>query len=71
MESRFAFMCCSKWNHGNTTALALKAEKENTTAQKEVEELRRCNGPLKRMHTGDLDITGCVSLVIQVMAQVV
>jgi hypothetical protein len=29
------------------------------------------NGPLKRMHTGDLDITGCVSLVMQVMAQVV
>jgi hypothetical protein len=29
------------------------------------------NGPLKRMHTGDLDITGCVSLVMQVIALVV
>ncbi len=29
------------------------------------------NGPLKRMHTSDLPTTGCVSLVMLVMTQVV
>ncbi len=50
--------------------VALETEKDNDAAQKEVQELG-CNGPLKRMHTSDLATTGCVSLVMLVMAQVV
>ncbi len=59
------------WTHTTTVKDHKECDKKPSDDMDLPDHRRERNGPLKRMHTGDLGITGCVSLVMQVMSQVV